>query len=71
MLSGPDFLGTKRYAQMTRIPFIASGGVSSIEDLEYLSTLESDGVMGAIVGRALYAGTIPLSILRDGDVYAC
>ena len=38
----------------------ASGGVSSLEDLLKLKELERDGLAGAIVGRALYEGTIDL-----------
>jgi phosphoribosylformimino-5-aminoimidazole carboxamide ribotide isomerase len=39
---------------------IASGGVSQIEDIEHLFELESDGIIGVIVGRALYTGKLDL-----------
>jgi phosphoribosylformimino-5-aminoimidazole carboxamide ribotide isomerase len=39
---------------------IASGGVSRIEDIEHLLDLEPDGVIGVIVGRALYTGRLDL-----------
>ena len=39
---------------------IASGGVSRIEDIEHLLELESEGVIGVIVGRALYTGQLDL-----------
>jgi phosphoribosylformimino-5-aminoimidazole carboxamide ribotide isomerase len=39
---------------------IASGGVSRIEDIEHLLELEPDGVIGVIVGRALYTGRLDL-----------
>jgi phosphoribosylformimino-5-aminoimidazole carboxamide ribotide isomerase len=43
-----------------KIPVIASGGVSILEDIQALLPLEKDGVKGVIVGRALYAGTLNL-----------
>ncbi len=53
-LSGFDRDGTKNLAKNLKIPVIASGGFSSIKDLEHLKQLESFGVAGAVVGRALY-----------------
>lgn len=53
-LSGFDFEGTKTLAQNLLIPIIASGGVSSDEDVTKVHKLKKDGVIGAIVGRALY-----------------
>lgn len=53
-MSGPDFVGTKHLAQNLSIPVIASGGVSSLEDLIKIKSLEQFGVIGAVVGRALY-----------------
>jgi phosphoribosylformimino-5-aminoimidazole carboxamide ribotide isomerase len=40
---------------------IASGGVSRIEDIEHLLELEPDGVIGVIVGRAIYTGSLDLA----------
>jgi phosphoribosylformimino-5-aminoimidazole carboxamide ribonucleotide (ProFAR) isomerase len=56
MLTGPatDRLGEVLAA--TSRPVIASGGVSSLDDLRALAVLEPDGLEGAIVGKALYAG---------------
>ncbi len=51
---------TRMLAQSTSIPVIASGGVSRIEDIEQLMELETDGVIGVIVGRALYKGRLDL-----------
>lgn len=53
-LSGPDIEGTKALAQAVSIEVIASGGISSIEDIKQIKLLEDDGVTGAVVGRALY-----------------
>ena len=51
---------TKRLAQATPLPVIASGGVSRMEELERVKELEPCGVVGAIIGRALYTGQIDL-----------
>jgi phosphoribosylformimino-5-aminoimidazole carboxamide ribotide isomerase len=53
-LTGADFDGTKNLAENLRIPVIASGGISNLEDVLKIKTLEAQGVVGAIVGRAIY-----------------
>jgi phosphoribosylformimino-5-aminoimidazole carboxamide ribotide isomerase len=60
MGTGLNFESTGNLARSTSIPVIASGGVSRIEDIEQLMALEADGVVGVIVGRALYIGTLRL-----------
>ena len=57
---GLNLEATREVARALRIPLIASGGVSAIEDIEALLPLEKEGVSGVIVGRALYAGTLNL-----------
>lgn len=57
MLSGPNLLQTKRLIEETGINIIASGGVSSLEDLE---ALERIGAGGAILGKALYEKKVDL-----------
>ncbi len=52
---------TRELARAVRVPVIASGGVSTLKDIETLLPLEEEGVIGVIVGRALYAGTLNLS----------
>lgn len=47
-------------ARSTSIPVIASGGVSRTEDIEDVAKLEPEGVVGVIVGRALYTGQVDL-----------
>jgi phosphoribosylformimino-5-aminoimidazole carboxamide ribotide isomerase len=47
-------------ARATSIPVIASGGVSRAEDIEAVAKLEPEGVVGVIVGRALYTGQVDL-----------
>ena len=60
MLTGPNIEETRLFAKATQIPVVASGGVSEIADIEGLLGLESDGVIGVIVGKALYSGTLDL-----------
>ena len=60
MLTGPNIESTVLLAQAVSIPVIASGGVSSLEDIEKLLAVESCGIMGVITGRALYTGDIDL-----------
>jgi phosphoribosylformimino-5-aminoimidazole carboxamide ribotide isomerase len=56
MLSGPNLEAVALMAAETGKNVIASGGVSSLEDLAALKELETSGVGGAIVGKALYEG---------------
>ncbi len=60
MSTGLNFESTRNLTRSTSIPVIASGGVSRIEDIEHLLALEPDGVIGVVVGRALYAGSLDL-----------
>jgi phosphoribosylformimino-5-aminoimidazole carboxamide ribotide isomerase len=60
MSIGLNFESTRRLSTSTSVPVIASGGVSRIEDIEHLLELESEGVIGVIVGRALYTGSLDL-----------
>ncbi|MCX5898841.1 MAG: 1-(5-phosphoribosyl)-5-[(5-phosphoribosylamino)methylideneamino]imidazole-4-carboxamide isomerase [Proteobacteria bacterium] len=60
MLTGPNIESTAQLARSTHIPVIASGGVSRIEDIEALLTVEQFGVSGVIIGRALYTGNLDL-----------
>ncbi|RZB32113.1 MAG: phosphoribosylformimino-5-aminoimidazole carboxamide ribotide isomerase [Desulfobacteraceae bacterium Eth-SRB1] len=60
MQSGPNIVETRRLAEAVSIPVIASGGVSTIEDIKNLLPLKEAGVIGVITGRALYSGTLNL-----------
>ena len=62
-LTGFDFAGTKQLAQNLLIPIIASGGVASDDDLTKVHQLKKDGVVGAIIGRALYEKKISVEKL--------
>ena len=59
-MQGPNLDALRELAQTITIPVIASGGVSSVTDLLSLLSLESIGVTGAIVGRAIYTGDVVL-----------
>ncbi|OGP11333.1 MAG: 1-(5-phosphoribosyl)-5-[(5-phosphoribosylamino)methylideneamino]imidazole-4-carboxamide isomerase [Deltaproteobacteria bacterium GWA2_47_9] len=61
MLKGPNIEGIKALAQSVKIPIIASGGVSNIEDIKRLKELESIGVVGVITGKAIYTGGLNLT----------
>ena len=60
MLSGPNLAALREMAQHTGLKIVASGGISSMDDLEQLKTLESNGVDQAISGKAIYEGKIDL-----------
>ena len=51
---------TRAFAETMSIPLIASGGISDLKEIERLLELESKGVIGVIIGRALYTGQIDL-----------
>jgi phosphoribosylanthranilate isomerase len=59
-LNGPNVELLAEVAGRTDAPVIASGGVSSLDDLRAIATLTNRGVEGAIVGKALYAGRFTL-----------
>ena len=60
MLKGPNLDLYRDVCSRTKAPVVASGGVSSLEDLRALAGLTPIGVEGAIVGKALYAGAFTL-----------
>jgi len=60
MQTGPNIAETKRLAQAVSIPVVASGGVSTLQDIKNLLPLASFGVTGVITGKALYSGTLNL-----------
>jgi phosphoribosylformimino-5-aminoimidazole carboxamide ribotide isomerase len=60
MMQGANIEQTAALARRLKTPVIASGGISSLEELRVLKAHESDGVGGAILGRALYDGRVDL-----------
>jgi phosphoribosylformimino-5-aminoimidazole carboxamide ribotide isomerase len=61
MQTGPNIEETRKLAQAISIPVVASGGVSSLEDIRSLLPLEASGVVGVITGKALYTGALRLA----------
>jgi len=59
-LQGPNITLLQEVCAVTSKPVVASGGISSLADIAALSALNSLGVEGAIVGKALYAGAFTL-----------
>lgn len=68
-LQGPNLGLLSTVAERTDAPVIASGGVSSLDDLRAIATLTDSGVEGAIIGKALYAGrfTLPQALAAVGE----
>ena len=58
MMIGPNIEGTKEIVEATGIDIIASGGVSSVLDIE---KADEAGAHGVIIGKALYQGSINLA----------
>ncbi|GLI38427.1 1-(5-phosphoribosyl)-5-[(5-phosphoribosylamino)methylideneamino]imidazole-4-carboxamide isomerase [Geobacter hydrogenophilus] len=61
MMQGPNIEATRALAEAISIPVIASGGVSSLKDIENLMAIEASGIAGAITGKAVYTGAINLA----------
>ncbi|MGH9003632.1 MAG: HisA/HisF-related TIM barrel protein, partial [Acidimicrobiia bacterium] len=61
MMSGVNIEATFKLAQAIKTPIIASGGLSSIQDVQAVcAKLVPEGIIGAIAGRALYEGKLDL-----------
>jgi len=61
MMQGVNIEATVELARAVSIPVIASGGISSLTDIRALCEVRQEGIMGAIIGRALYEGDIDLA----------
>lgn len=64
-LRGPNLEATRQLALVSGLRVIASGGVSSLDDLHALKKLKVYGVEGVIMGKALYSGAITLKEALD------
>lgn len=72
MLQGPNIEATRQLAEAISIPVIASGGLSTLKDIENLVAVESSGVTGVITGKAIYTGAINLAeAIKTGKGKAC
>jgi phosphoribosylformimino-5-aminoimidazole carboxamide ribotide isomerase len=58
MMTGPNVEATRALARAIRIPVIASGGITNLDDIRALCAVAASGITGAITGRAIYAGTL-------------
>ena len=58
MLSGVNIEATVALARQLTAPVIASGGITNLDDVKALCEVESEGIVGAITGRAVYQGTL-------------
>lgn len=61
MMTGINIEATLELARALIVPVIASGGITSIKDIEKLCAIEEEGVVGAITGRAIYEGKLDFS----------
>lgn len=64
-LSGPNISGVKSLLKDGSLKLIASGGISSLEDIRKLKKLANQGLLGVIIGKALYEGKFTLSEALD------
>ena len=58
MLTGPNVAATRALAERISIPVVASGGITTLDDVRALCEVAASGIMGAITGRAIYEGTL-------------
>ncbi|MFK7795249.1 MAG: 1-(5-phosphoribosyl)-5-[(5-phosphoribosylamino)methylideneamino]imidazole-4-carboxamide isomerase [Gammaproteobacteria bacterium] len=65
MMQGLNVESTVELAEAIHIPVIASGGVTNIDDIKNLCATDEEGIVGVIVGRALYEGTIDLDEAQE------
>lgn len=64
MLDGPNVERTKQLVEAVDLPIVAAGGVTTVDDVK---TLKAAGVAGAIIGRALYEGSITLAEALEAE----
>ncbi|MCK5830301.1 MAG: 1-(5-phosphoribosyl)-5-[(5-phosphoribosylamino)methylideneamino]imidazole-4-carboxamide isomerase [Methylococcales bacterium] len=58
MMEGVNVEATTKLARAIKIPVIASGGITNMDDIHALGKVAEEGIMGAITGRAIYEGTL-------------
>ncbi len=61
MMQGVNVEATVAMAQASSIPVIASGGITNLDDIRALNAVASQGITGAITGRAIYEGTLDVA----------
>ena len=65
MLTGINIDATVKLAQALTVPVIASGGLSSLADIEQLCDVEDQGIEGVICGRAIYSGDLDFTSAQE------
>jgi len=61
MMQGVNVEATLAMARASRIPVIASGGITNLDDIRALNAVAHEGICGAITGRAIYEGTLDVA----------
>ncbi len=61
MMNGVNVEASVALARSISIPVIASGGITNLDDIRALCKVHDEGIMGAVVGRAIYEGTLDFS----------
>ncbi|MEH6568039.1 MAG: 1-(5-phosphoribosyl)-5-[(5-phosphoribosylamino)methylideneamino]imidazole-4-carboxamide isomerase [Halioglobus sp.] len=61
MMQGVNVEATVEMARASSIPVIASGGITNLDDIRALNAVASEGICGAITGRAIYEGTLDVA----------
>ena len=64
MMQGVNVEATLAMARASSIPVIASGGITNLEDIKALQAVSSQGICGAITGRAIYEGTLDMALAQ-------
>jgi len=62
---GPNIKDTIELSSKTKIPLVISGGVSSLEDIKKIKSLNDSNIEGVIVGKSIYDGDIKISDLAE------
>jgi phosphoribosylformimino-5-aminoimidazole carboxamide ribotide isomerase len=65
MMQGVNVDATLAMARASRIPVIASGGITNLDDIKALQAVAREGILGAITGRAIYEGTLDLAAAQQ------
>ena len=61
--NGPNIKDTIALSQKIKIPFVVSGGISSIDDIKEIKSLNDSNIEGVIVGKSIYDGDIQIKEL--------
>ena len=65
MQQGPNIQETIQVAEKTKIPFLISGGIRSLEDIKEIKSKNEKNIEGVVVGKAIYEGKINFKELID------